>query len=335
MPKEISNPNKSVAPAKCALPLQQVIATTINKQIALASKAQLRIVAAGNTAVVAAIEAGKALLEIKALSPPGQWLQIVEDGFCSPHQLSVKTAQRYMTLARQSSELCQHLREQSLELAACSDEELLEQMSINQALTTVQQLKLTSPASAPGQARQAEPGRTASPDAWWISPEYAALVRNIYNEIVSDLTDLPGQNPLAAQFSWPIDSLPQIAELQAGLHWGNPGCNSTQLAQLCQFAVSAQAKSPELEFLLLLPANTNQHWCNLLAGYPRAYYPNPLPVRRAGSKTNKPLSTPMMLVFVGRSENFPVFGSAFSSSHQVFFPYSESGAVHDTPPQLA
>jgi hypothetical protein len=83
-----------------------------------------------------AVAAGNYLCAIKELNP-GQWQRVLEEGVEKELGLSVRTAQRYMQLARSVKLLCAKVRSEDPQFVEYSDEDLLATMSLRTAMRAV------------------------------------------------------------------------------------------------------------------------------------------------------------------------------------------------------
>ncbi|MFO0354624.1 MAG: hypothetical protein ACK50O_15085 [Pirellulaceae bacterium] len=292
----------------------------VSRHLNAAGRAQRKIVASMGATVVAAAECGRALLDLQAIAPTGQSTALITEGFCTPNGVSLKTAQRYMAIARQSEVICRQLREENKEWDQRSDQEILSVLSINQALDLIQKLRTGSQTHLGLTSAPPAAGRPSAADQWMITPEYASVIRQFCGRFQSDLTTAPDANPLEALRTIDIDAIDSTMEFLPGVHWSMPGTDKGRVDRICQLAASTHRQSTDREFLLLVPI-LSAAGSPCVAQYPRAFNPSPVQLMNLATGKVKAMSAPHMLLFVSSSDRFRHFAQSFSTSHHVYLPF--------------
>jgi hypothetical protein len=300
---------------------QRQFDSEMRRKLTVADKAHRRICESLGTAVASAVEAGNALVELQAVAPTGQWTSIVQAGFCKPNGISLKTAQRYMAIARAAQSVCAHLRDTNPSWADQSDQQILSKISLNQALSIVQKLKhaaVESQQEVPDAARHSQ-GKSGV-DRWTITPEYAAILRQFNEPVQTDLTNTPELNPLGAVRTIAIEAIDSELKLSPGLHWSMPGPDRKAIERVTQFAVATHRESADIEFLLLLPLSSFAA-ASWLAHYPIALKTTPLQLVHAATGKVRLVSPSHVLLFIGPNSRFAQFAKAFTASHHLLIPF--------------
>ena len=284
---------------------------TIDALLEDANTGQKRLMETLAAAVVFAIHIGRALLSIKGLVRHGQFQQFVIEHFCKPNNLSVRTAERYCTIARNAELLLDALRKGNPELATRTDDDLLKGLSINRAYELIKQLVKIEEGELPSLLVD---GPKPDPNGW-LTPEFIiVLILELFKIIDLDPATVPDSNPLdaARTVSSPANGLASETPW-GGKVWINPGLTKVNHSQWTERLLSEFRAGNVEEGLILLPACTNSKYASLLREFPRAFTNKPLIV--AGPTLPKlMLKVPLMIVYVGPEARFHDFVTVFSAN---------------------
>lgn len=271
-----------------------------------------------------ACQAGMAILEAKAILPPGKLTAWLSECFgTGVGGLSLRTAQRYKRIAENLPEILRRLREASDEPDAVSDAVLLQNLSVRHALRLI---------AGPG--RDAESGQGSLPRP--AALKHASVSRRAAK------TTLPAEL-LAAIAGLLAESRPILAE-------PGPGADGTA-ADPCgvdsETEIGEQAPWPDRLFvfeagesrsrlreilkecdqgriseaIVLLPALPEADWCDLLCHRPMAFVPLPQGNPRGGRLNSKTPTGTALLIHVGPVERAIKFATAFCKHANVYLPH--------------
>ena len=266
------------------------------------------------------VHIGRRLKAIISLTPHRQAQAVISERFCKPNSLSIRTAQRYCTLADNFERLVEKLRADNPELAELSDEDLLKGMSINKALVLIRYLVSNQAIEIPPPAGVNVP----QPDDndWLTPPDILERVVSLLGVIDLDPCAIPGTNPIPATktISKPCDGLSSDYDWKGNL-FINPGFKKAAFSKWVDRSLHEFRSGNAKEVVLLLPACTNTSYAGNLRDFPRAFTNRPLIVS-GPTLSKRSIRLPLMVVFVAKPARFSDFIDVFNdpSSFDVFLP---------------
>ena len=286
------------------------------------------------TALKQAIRAGNGLNAIAAYCPPRQFTNCVEENFCIPFGLSMRTAQRYMQLAGSYRTLIEVLRTESEKHAGVciDDDELLDNLPINRALRLIRATLSAQETDARSSDIQemglAKKQDMVGPNNWFTPPKLVQQFIEVMGAIdldtcaVSDTDSLPA----AKRICLPVDSLSADVPWKGRL-FINPGFKGVQPGAWISKAHSGFVSGEVVEAIVLTQAATNSEWARDTNHFPRAFFRSKLTVQAAGETTPRIIAVPAMLIFIAKQERFAAFAEAFCDTHDVYLPAARTQTV--------
>jgi len=267
-----------------------------------------------------AITIGQNLIALAGFIPRGEYLDVVAKKFCKPNGIGIRTAQRYCLIARNADRLFEALRIANPDLQQASLEQLLEKLSINQAINLIRQMVSGQSIVPPPAIGVSSP--TPDENDWLTPPEIVDRSLALLGVVDCDPCTVPGTNPLLALRAThkPMDSLSEECDWTGKL-FINPGLKGIPHSKFAERALFEFTNGNLQEALVLLPACTNSKYASLLRAYPRAFTNRPLIVS-GPSIPKRMLRQPLMLVFISPQDRWPEFVSAFNdpSTFDIFVP---------------
>lgn len=277
-----------------------------NNKAALANLSKLvleshnDVLRAAAVLLLSVVHAGRQLLAAKELGPHGGFTAWVEESFGK--QISLRTAQRYMSVARFTAahmpQLRKWLQEQSPELSVneCNDDEVLARLSLAKVVELMKsggvEKKLT---------------------------QSAAIAANLFSDLfVEALLGFLG-NPALILSTLPLGEAElEVQEIATGkdpvagrTEWANTllaiFTNKATAEPACAAVLRAFEQNQVREALVLLP--TAFLVGNPLIGCPQLIFRNSHPFAAEASKV---AATPMSLLLVSEESRTADFASAFS-----------------------
>ena len=334
--------HKNTANAKRKLKNQAV--DSLDGLINEVVEAHIRIQHSMRSSLKDAIIAGNALNAIEAYSMPGKFGRCVEENFCIPLGLSMRTAQRYMQLATSYRILIEVLREESRQRGEViiDDEQLLIGLPINRALSLIREAVDAQESGetayepeldSSNVTESVEPEKTKQPDLVgpnnWYAP--AKLVQQVIQVLgtidldpcaVSDSDSLPAAKRICS----PVDGLSADVAWKGRL-FINPGFKGVQPGVWISKAQSGFVSGDVVEAIVLVQATTNSEWARDTNHFPRAFFRSKLTVQAAGETTPRIIAVPAMLIFIAKQERFAAFAEAFCDTHDVYLSAARTQAV--------
>lgn len=308
------------------------------------AEAHARIQLSMRSSLKDAIIAGDALNAIDAYCLPRQFGRCVEENFCIPLGLSMRTAQRYMQLATSYRVLIEVLREESLQRGEViiDDEQLLIGLPINRALSMIREAvdaqESDETADEPetdssNEQKLLQPGKPeqqglVGPNNWYAPAKLVQQVIQVLGTIdldpcaVSDSDSLPAAKRICS----PVDGLSADVAWKGRL-FINPGFKGVQPGVWISKAQSGFVSGDVVEAIVLVQATTNSEWARDTNHFPRAFFRSKLTVQAAGETTPRIIAVPAMLIFIARQERFAAFAEAFCDTHDVYLSAARTQAV--------
>jgi hypothetical protein len=272
-------------------------------------------------ALILAIKIGHALLKLKKFIPHGQTQQFLIENFCTPNNVSLRTAERYQFIARNSEAMLRALRSDNHELESKTDDEILKQLSINDAYALVKQLAKIEDGKVSLQSIT-----VSKPDAnGWVTPPWLmALVEGFLERIDADPTPIESRAELITSNTDPIaiEATP-VSAPWTGRVWINPGIHKVDHTHWVERLIAEFRAGSVEEGLILVPAVMNSKYATLLRDFPLGFLRAPFEVSGPQLSATT-IKCPMMIAYVGPKSRYTDFASAFSKSDtiDVFVPAS-------------
>ncbi|XZE20294.1 hypothetical protein SH449x_000161 [Pirellulaceae bacterium SH449] len=269
---------------------------------------ELLRIAVGGTFI--GILIGNSVMTLKAMLPHGTFQKMILEQFCRPNNVSLRTVERYVSVAKSASALITLLRKNHPEYEGLTDEEVLKHLPLTQAYDLVKKLS---------RIELEEPTKIGSdqprpcPNGWVTPKPIVDSVLDLLRIVDVDPCAIGTNDPFAAteRIYAPVDGL--AAENRwHGRMWINPGLRKINHGQWADRLLHEFTKGNVLEGLILLPACTNASYALKLKQFPRAFTAAPIKV----SGPNLPEHTiklPLMIVYVGPNERFLDFSVSFKT----------------------
>lgn len=319
--------------------------TNLDGLIEEVAEAHARIQLSMRSSLKDAIIAGDALNAIDAYCLPRQFGRCVEENFCIPLGLSMRTAQRYMQLATSYRVLIEVLREESRQRGEVivDDEQLLIGLPINRALSLIREAvdaqesdeqseegPLVEMTDSSSKQELLVTGRQGlvGPNNWYAPAKLVQQVIQVLRTIdldpcaVSDSDSLPA----AKRICLPVDGLSADVAWKGRL-FINPGFKGVQPGVWISKAQSGFLSGEVVEAIVLVQATTNSEWARDTNHFPRAFFRSKLTVQAAGETTPRIIAVPAMLIFIAKQERFAAFAEAFCDTHDVYLPAARTQTV--------
>ena len=318
--KELSKPIQTGGVSNEKVKRPERLNKNAERLIAEATANQQKLIRMLIGSVPHAMSIGENLIALTGFVPRGEYLDVVAERFCKPNGIGIRTAQRYCLLARNAHRLFEALRIGKPDLEQASIEKLLENLSINQAITLIRQLVSGQSIDPPGLIGVSLP--TPDENDWLTPPEIVDRSLALLGVVDCDPCTVPGTNPFMALRAThkPMDSLSEECDWTGKL-FINPGLKGIPHSKFVERALFEFTNGNLQEALILLPACTNAKYASLLRTYPRAFTNRPLIVS-GPTLPKRMLRQPLMLVFVSPQDRWPEFVSAFNdpSTFDIFVP---------------
>ena len=266
-----------------------------------------------------AIEAGGALNALRARQVHGDFIKFIDENFCSVNGISIRTAQRYMQLARNFGTLVEKLRsERDVVGASISSDKLIENVPIKRALALLKMAGMEFTPSDPSTC-DSLPGHNE-----WLTPEPLAKQISTFLGVVDfDPCALDTHNTVQASKKTilPVDGL-SFQSVWHGRVYVCPGLTRVNHQLWVEKALGCYFARTIDEAIVLVPALTNTAWATSTHRFPRAFFRGPLLVQVPNQTSTKTIKQPAMMIFISKSDRFENFAEAFCDTHDVFMPVS-------------
>ncbi len=271
-------------------------------------------------AVFAAAKAGASLNALQEMHKRGQFTAIVEEYFCKPNKISIKTTQRYRKIAANFDLLIQALRhERDVSVEEVADEDLFDGVSINRALKLIRNPFGQPP--EPECTTDVSLQRAPDPNNWITPQHLVPQILSLIGAVDTDPCAHPTIDALTAvrKFCKPCDGIAKESPWHGHVYI-NPGFEGIDHLPWVERALDEFKNKSITEALLLVPALTNTRWANATQCYPRAFFRTTIEVQIPGYIESKIIRTPAMLIFIANRERFCEFAKVFGNSLDVFLP---------------
>lgn len=276
--------------------------------------------------VLHAANAGRQLLAAQALIGHGSWTKWIEENFTSETGLQKKTAERYMSVAKNLQAILDAVRSErsgAMEDAnLVSDQDLLGELSLSHAY------RLAAALSRPAGASSQSPA-PVQPGVDWLTPEpIIGCAKRVVVEIDSDPCAAEVANvPAKLRYRKDDDGLRPEAD------WGrtafvSPG-HSPDTVRFVERTVALFRNQELSEAVLLLPLLADSPWVDSLAAFPRAILRRSLNVASTGSGKAMKLKFPVEIVFLAPKDRFANFAEVFSEIGHVYVPHVNKSQIAD------
>jgi hypothetical protein len=226
--------------------------------------------------------------------------------------VSLRTVDRYVSIAKAASAILTHLRNNNPEYEDLSDEEVLKLLPLTQAYDLVKKLSRIELEDAPKiGSEQPRP----CPNGWVSPKPIVDCVLDLLKIIDVDPCAITDSDPFSAseRIYAPLDGLAAETKWH-GRMWINPGLKKINHGQWAERLLHEFKKGNVKEGLILLPACTNASYAMKLRQFPRAFTTSPLKVSGPSLKAH-PIKLPLMIIYVGPKERFGDFVLSFSGDH--------------------
>lgn len=258
------------------------------------------------------IDIGNNLLAIRAMLPHGMVQKIIIERFCRPNNVSLKTVERYQSLANATIPLLEYLRRENPEYESMSDEEVLQLLPLTQAYELVKKLSRIDVDQKPNLVSH-EP--RPCPNGWITPKAIVECVIDLFKIVDVDPCAIVENDPFSAteRIYAPVDGIAAETKWH-GRMWINPGLKKINHGQWANRLLHEYTSGNVAEGLILLPACTNASYAMKLREFPRAFTTKPLMVY--GPKLPQhPIKLPLMIVYVGPKNRFSDFIMSFTTEY--------------------